>query len=60
MLTAVSQVYLGCMLPSLLGTEFRQLDHRVNPRDSGAMEYVKEKGRNELCAVVYEPNVMGR
>ncbi|CAB1121553.1 unnamed protein product [Ectocarpus sp. CCAP 1310/34] len=55
-----SAVYLGCMFPNLLGTEFRQLDHRVDPRDSAAMEYVKEKGRNELSAVVYEPNVMGR
>eukprot|EP00903_Cladosiphon_okamuranus_P018847 g17335.t1 len=55
-----SAVYLGCMLPNLLGTEFRQLDHRVDPRDSGAMEYIKDKGKNELSAVVYEPNVMGR
>lgn len=54
------QVYLGCMLPNLLGTEFRQLDHRVDPRDSAKMEYVKDKGKNELFAVVYEPNVMGR
>ncbi len=48
------------MLPNLLGTEFRQLDHRVDPRDSGQMEYAKGKGKNELSAVVYEPNVMGR
>ena len=57
---AILQVYLGCMLPNLLGTEFRQLDHRVDPRDSGVMEYIKDKGKNELSAVVYEPNVMGR
>ncbi|CAM9811101.1 unnamed protein product [Scytosiphon promiscuus] len=55
-----SAVYMGCMLPNLLGTEFRQLDHRVDPRDSAKMEYVKDKGKNELFAVVYEPNVMGR
>lgn len=58
--TSVLQVYLGCMLPNLLGTEFRQLDHRVDPRDSAVMEYIKDKGKNELSAVVYEPNVMGR
>ena len=48
------------MIPNLLGTEFRQLDHRVDPRDPGMMEYVKEKGKNELSAVVYGVNVMGR
>lgn len=48
------------MIPNLLGTEFRQLDHRVDPRDPGVMEYVKERGKNELAAVVYELNVMGR
>eukprot|EP00904_Undaria_pinnatifida_P002015 jgi/Undpi1/11814/HiC_scaffold_4.g01513.m1 len=55
-----SAVYLGCMIPNLLGTEFRQLDHRVDPRDPDMMDYVKEKGKNELAAVVYEVNVMGR
>lgn len=48
------------MIPNLLGTEFRQLDHRVDPRDPDMMDYVKEKGKNELAAVVYEVNVMGR
>lgn len=48
------------MIPNLLGTEFRQLDHRVDPRDPLVMEYVKDKGRNELAAVAYDLNVMGR
>ena len=60
LITSGRQVYLGCMIPNLLGTEFRQLDHRVDPRDPGTMDYVKEKGKNELSATVYGVNVMGR
>lgn len=55
-----AQVYLGCMIPNLLGTEFRQLDHRIDPRDAAVMEESKDKGKNELGAVVYQLNVMGR
>ncbi|CAN0027086.1 unnamed protein product [Ascophyllum nodosum] len=55
-----SAVFLGCIIPNLLGNEFRQFDHRVDPRDPGSMEYVKYRGNNELGAVVYDINVMGR
>lgn len=48
------------MVPNLLGTEFRQLDHRVDPRDPVIMDYVEDKGKNELAAVAYDLNVMGR
>lgn len=54
------QVYLGCMVPNFLGTEFRLMDHRVNPRNATIMEYVADKGKNELGAVLYGVNVMGR
>ena len=53
-------MFLGCIIPNLLGNEFRQFDHRVDPRDPGSMEYVKYRGNNELGAVVYDINVMGR
>lgn len=48
------------MVPNFLGTEFRILDHRIDPRDSSLMEYVEDKGRNEIGAVAYNLNVMGR
>lgn len=48
------------MVPNFLGTEFRLMDHRVNPNDSATMEYVSDKGKSELGAVVYGVNVMGR
>lgn len=54
------KVYLGCIVPNLLGNEFRQFDHRVDPRDPSIMEFVKDKGNNELGAVLYDLNVMGR
>lgn len=55
-----SAVYIGCMVPNFLGTEFRLLDHRINPRNSAIMDFVGDKGKNELGAVVYGVNVMGR
>lgn len=55
-----AQVYLGCVIPNFIGTEFRILDHRVNPRSPEIMDFVSDKGKNELGAVVFHMNVMGR
>lgn len=48
------------MVPNFIGTELRMMDHRVNPRSPEIMEYISDKGKNELGAVVYDMNVMGR
>ncbi|CAN0342488.1 unnamed protein product, partial [Discosporangium mesarthrocarpum] len=55
-----SAVYLGCMVPNFLGTEFRLMDHRVNPWDKEQAETIEHQGRHDLAAVIYELNIMGR
>ncbi|KAG5185455.1 tubby C-terminal-like domain-containing protein, partial [Tribonema minus] len=46
-----SASYLGCMVPNFLGTEFRLMDFRESP---------ERAGKYEVCAVVYDVNVLGR
>mmetsp|Transcript_1739 Transcript_1739/g.2910 ORF Transcript_1739/g.2910 Transcript_1739/m.2910 type:complete len:563 (+) Transcript_1739:56-1744(+) len=56
-----SAVYLGCLVPSLLGTTFTLYNHRPDPHT----DLQTKQGRaaaveNELAYVSYETNVMGR
>ncbi|CAM9626901.1 unnamed protein product [Chrysoparadoxa australica] len=55
-----SATYLGCMIPSFLGTEFRLMDYRVDARDAGAVKCSEDTGIFELQALSFEVNVLGR
>lgn len=52
--------YLGCMVPNFLGTEFRLMDFRVDPKESSTVEHSEATGAYEVCAIVYNVNVLGR
>jgi len=55
-----SAIYLGCMMPSLLGLSFVMYNHKVNEETVKAKNWKDEEGKNELCLVSYEANIMGR
>eukprot|EP00638_Chattonella_subsalsa_P000479 CAMPEP_0117767570 /NCGR_PEP_ID=MMETSP0947-20121206/21721_1 /TAXON_ID=44440 /ORGANISM="Chattonella subsalsa, Strain CCMP2191" /LENGTH=552 /DNA_ID=CAMNT_0005591311 /DNA_START=47 /DNA_END=1705 /DNA_ORIENTATION=+ len=55
-----SAVYLGCMLPSLLGLSFVMYNHKVSVQALKGRGTHQDQAANELCLVSYETNVLGR